>query len=300
MAGEISASMRSRGGDGRRRRVAASALVLAGILAAVALAPLVAPFDPALQSLERRLEGPSWSHPLGLDELGRDILSRLVWGARVSVAVGLAVVSAAGSLGTFVGALAGFAGGWVDTLLMRVADVFLAFPGILLAIALVAVLGPALRNVVIALVVIGWVGYARLVRGQLLKLREQEFVLAARVAGLAPARIVWRHLLPNVLPLLLVQASLGMAGAVLAEASLSFLGLGIQPPTPSWGAMINAGRGHLLDAPHLTLFPGAAILVTVLALNFLGDALIDLADPRRAAGPDRPRAPRAMVGEKSG
>lgn len=300
MAGEDTAPERSRRGSGRRRRVAASALVLAGILAAAALAPLIAPYDPALQALERRLEGPSWAHPLGLDELGRDILSRLVWGARVSVAVGLAVVTAAGVVGTGVGAMAGFAGGWVDTLLMRVADVFLAFPGILLAIALVAVLGPALRNVVIALVVIGWVGYARLVRGQLLKLRELEFVLAARVAGLAPTRIVWRHLLPNVLPLLLVQASLGMAGAVLAEASLSFLGLGIQPPTPSWGAMINAGRGHLLDAPHLTLFPGAAILVTVLALNFLGDALIDLADPRRAAGPDAPRMPRAMAGEKAG
>jgi peptide/nickel transport system permease protein len=167
---------------------------------------------------------------------------------------------------------------------MRLTDVFLAFPGILLAIALVAVLGPALSHVVMALVVIGWVGYARLVRGQVLQLREAEFVLAARAAGVPARRILWSHLLPNVLPVLLVQASLGMAGAVLAEASLSFLGLGIQPPTPSWGAMINAGRGHLLNAPHLALFPGLAILATVMGLNFLGDSLIDALDPRGRGG----------------
>jgi peptide/nickel transport system permease protein len=160
-------------------------------------------------------------------------------------------------------------------------DIVLAFPGILLAIALVAVLGPALRHVVVALVAIGWVGYARLARGQVLQLREQEFVLAARAAGVPMTRLVLRHLLPNVLPLVLVQASLGLAGAILAEASLSFLGLGIQPPTPSWGAMINAGRGHLLDAPHVTLFPGLAIVLAVLSLNFLGDALVDRLDPRK-------------------
>jgi peptide/nickel transport system permease protein len=157
----------------------------------------------------------------------------------------------------------------------------MAFPGILLAIALVSVLGPALRNVVIALVVIGWVGYARLVRGQVLQLRETEFVLAAHAAGVSPLGVVARHLMPNVLPTLVVQASLGMAGAILSEASLSFLGLGIQPPTPSWGAMINAGRSHLLDAPHLALFPGLAILFTVMGLNFLGDSLVGWLDPQR-------------------
>lgn len=259
------------------------ALVLVALSAAV-LAPFVAPFDPALQQLDRRLEAPSAEHLLGLDELGRDILSRLVHGARVSVGVGLTVVLLAGAFGTFVGSVSGYLGGRVDAFLMRVSDVFLSFPGILLAIALVAVLGPALRHVVFALVVIGWVGYARLVRGQVLQVRELEFVTAARSVGSRGATILVKHILPNVLPTLLVQASLGMAGAILAEAGLSFLGLGIQPPTPSWGAMINAGRGHLLDAPHLALFPGLAILVTVMGLNFLGDGLVELLDPRGRDG----------------
>jgi peptide/nickel transport system permease protein len=262
-------------------------VVLVGIsvLAAV-LAPLVAPFDPAAQDLDRRLESPSVEHPLGLDELGRDILSRLIFGARVSMGVGLTVVLLAGSLGSLIGALSGFVGGRLDALIMRISDVFLAFPGILLAIALVAVLGPALRHLVLALVVIGWVGYARLVRGQVLQIREMEFVTAARATGLRAGLVLLRHVLPNVVPTLTVQVSLGMAGAILAEASLSFLGLGIQPPTPSWGAMIDAGRGHLLDAPHLGLFPGLAILLTVMGLNFLGDALVDALDPheRRLSG----------------
>ncbi|MCB1057114.1 MAG: ABC transporter permease [Acidobacteria bacterium] len=254
--------------------------VVALVLLTALLAPWLAPQDPAAQELERRLEAPSWGHPMGFDELGRDILSRMIYGARVSVGVGLSVVLLAGAVGTALGAVSGFAGGRVDTVLMRISDVFLAFPGILLAIALVAVLGPALRHVVLALVVIGWVGYARLVRGQVLQIREQEFVLAARTVGVPPYRVLWVHVLPNVLPTLMVQASLGMAGAILAEAGLSFLGLGIQPPTPSWGAMINAGRSHLLDAPHLALFPGGAILLTVLGLNFLGDALVDALNPR--------------------
>jgi len=261
------------------------AALVALVLLVALLGPLLAPFDPAEQFLERRLEPPSGTYPLGLDELGRDILSRLLYGARVSVSVGLAVVVLAGLVGTALGALAGYAGGRVDHLLMRLTDVFLAFPGILLAIALVAVLGPALRHVVLALVVIGWTGYARLVRGQVLQLREQEFIQASRVVGVGGVWIVFRHVLPNVLPVLMVQASLGMAGAILAEASLSFLGLGIQPPAPSWGAMINAGRSHLLDAPHLTLVPGIAILLTVMGLNFLGDALADLLDPQRETKP---------------
>lgn len=259
--------------------VAGAALVALFALAAL-LAPLLAPHDPARQNLDRRLESPSLEHPLGLDELGRDILSRLIFGARVSLGVGLAVVLLSGAVGSLIGAASGFFGGRVDALLMRVSDVFLAFPGILLAIALVAVLGPALRHVILALVVIGWVGYARLVRGQVLQIREMEFVAAAHATGLRRRRVLSRHILPNVLPTLTVQLSLGMAGAILAEASLSFLGLGIQPPTPSWGAMINAGRSHLLDAPHLGLFPGLAILLTVMGLNFLGDALVDYLDPR--------------------
>ncbi|MEE8137432.1 MAG: ABC transporter permease [Thermoanaerobaculia bacterium] len=281
---------RSRLGSGRQGILMAGAAFIVVVFLTALLAPLLAPRDPTELSLEGRLEGPSSGYPLGRDELGRDILSRLIYGARVSVAVGLSVVVLAGLAGTLVGAVAGFAGGRVDALIMRVTDVFLAFPGILMAIALVAVLGPALRHVILALVAIGWVGYARLVRGQVLQIKEQEFIAAARAAGLPSTRILFRHVLPNVLPTLLVQASLGMAGAILAEASLSFLGLGIQAPTPSWGAMINAGRSHLLDAPHLALFPGLAILATVMGLNFLGDALVDLIDPKRA-GLERARLP---------
>jgi peptide/nickel transport system permease protein len=265
----------------RRTALLVGASSVGFVLLLAALAPWIAPGDPAEQELVHRLEGPTLAHPFGLDELGRGIYTRMVHGARVSVAVGLSVVLLSGLVGTVIGAISGFLGGWVDALLMRVTDVFLAFPGILLAIALVAVLGPALRHVVIALVAIGWVGYARLVRGQVLQIREREFVEAARATGLSARRTLWRHILPNVLPTLSVQASLGLAGAVLAEASLSFLGLGIQPPTPSWGAMINAGRSHLLDAPHLSLFPGLAILLTVMGLIFLGDALVDHLDPRQ-------------------
>jgi peptide/nickel transport system permease protein len=259
--------------------------MVAVVVLAALIGPAIAPYSPGEQLLELRLQPPDLrlegGHPLGLDELGRDVLSRLLFGARVSLAVGIAVVVLAGALGTLIGALSGYAGGAVDALLMRLTDVVLAFPGILLAIALVAVLGPALSHVVVALAVIGWVGYARLVRGQVLKLREEEFVLAARAAGMPARRIVARHVLPNVLPLLVVQATLGMAGAVLAEAGLSFLGLGQPPPGASWGAMVNAGRAHLLDAPHVALFPGLAIVWTVLGLNFLGDGLVDLLDPRR-------------------
>lgn len=258
----------------------AGAALVALVLLMALLAPWLAPQDPAALALERRLEAPSWEHWLGLDELGRDVLSRLIYGARVSVMVGLSVVLLASGVGALIGSVAGYVGGRVDHLLMRMTDVFFAFPGILLAIALVAVLGPALRHVIIALVVIGWVGYARLVRGQVLQIKENEFVLAARATGVAGWRILLQHIMPNVLPTLLVQASLGMAGAILAEASLSFLGLGIQPPASSWGSMINAGRLHLLDAPHLALFPGLAILITVMGLNFLGDALVDVLDPR--------------------
>lgn len=265
---------------GRTELIIGGSLVILALMTAI-FAPVLAPQDPTSQLLEERLDPPSRGHPLGQDELGRDVLSRLIYGARVSVSVGLTVVLLAGLVGTLIGAVSGFAGGRVDATLMRLTDTFLAFPGILLAIALVAVLGPALKHVVLALVSIGWVGYARLVRAQVLQIREQEFVLAARAAGVPSGRVLIRHILPNVLPTLMVQASLGMAGAILAEASLSFLGLGIQPPTPSWGAMINAGRAHLLDAPHLALFPGLAILMTVMGLNFLGDALVDYLDPRQ-------------------
>jgi len=255
-------------------------LVALAVVAAL-LGPFLVAADPRSQELALRLAGPTWAHPLGLDELGRDILARLVAGARVSLLVGVSVVSVSALVGLLVGGIAGYAGGWVDTVLGRIIDVLMAFPGILLAIALVAALGPSLRNVVIALAVIGWVGYARLVRGQVLKAREFEYVQAARSLGASAPRVLLRHVLPCAYPAVLVQATLGMAGAIVAEASLSFLGLGVQPPTPSWGAMLDAGRSHLLDAPHLTIFPGLAIALLVLGFNFLGDGLRDRIDPRR-------------------
>jgi peptide/nickel transport system permease protein len=256
-------------------------VVLVAVFAAV-VGPVLTPYDPAAQELARRLEGPSLAHPFGLDELGRDILSRLLSGARISLLVGLAVVSVSSLVGMFLGSIAGYFGGVVDDAVSRVVDVLMAFPGILLAIALVAVLGPNLRNVVLALSIIGWVGYARLVRSQALRAREFEFVQAARALGAGAPRILVHHVLPTALPAVVVQATLGMAGAIIAEAALSFLGLGVQPPTPSWGTMLDAGRSHLFDAPHLTIFPGLAIAILVLGFNFLGDGLRDRVDPKLA------------------
>jgi peptide/nickel transport system permease protein len=255
-------------------------IVLVTVLAALA-GPWLVPSDPAEQVLADRLERPSLRHPFGLDELGRDVLSRVLAGARISLLVGLVVVAASAGIGTILGSTAGYYGGWIDDLISRVIDILMAFPGILLAIALVAVLGPSLMNVVFALASIGWVGYARLVRGQVLRAREFEFVQAARALGAPVPRVIGRHVLPTVMAAVVVQASLGMAGAIIAEASLSFLGLGVQPPTASWGTMLAGGRAHLLDAPHLTLFPGIAIALLVLGFNFLGDGLREALDPQR-------------------
>ena len=255
-----------------------AAIVLIAILAAV-FGPVLAPFDPAAQELPLRLAGPTGLHWFGLDELGRDIFARVLSGARISLMVGLVVVGVSATVGIALGAIAGYFGGRIDEVISRVIDILLAFPGLLLAIAMVAVLGPNLVNVVIALSLIGWVGYARLVRGQVLRAREFEFVQAARALGATTPRILARHIIPTALPAVTVQATLGMGGAILAEASLSFLGLGVQPPTPSWGTMLNYGRAHLLDAPHLTIFPGLAIAILVLGFNFLGDGLRDALDP---------------------
>lgn len=258
-----------------------AAIVIVVALAAI-VGPALTPFDPAAQQLALRLGGPSRAHPFGLDELGRDILARILAGARISFIVGLTVVSVSSVVGLLLGAIAGYFGGPVDDLISRVIDTLLAFPGLLLAIALVAVLGPSLGNVLFALTIIGWVGYARLVRGQVLRARELEYVQAARALGARTARILLRHVIPTAMPAVVVQATLGMAGAIIGEAALSFLGLGVQPPTPSWGTMLNGGRAHLLDAPHLTIFPGLAIALLVLGFNFLGDGLRDLTDPKRA------------------
>jgi peptide/nickel transport system permease protein len=265
--------------DMSERKVGA-AIVLLMAVAAIA-GPALSPFDPAQQELPLRLAPPSWGHPFGLDELGRDILVRVLAGARISFFVAVVVVSVSASVGTLLGAVAGYFGGLVDDVISRVTDILLAFPGLLLAIALVAVLGPSLGNVLFALTIIGWVGYARLVRGQVLRAREFEYVQAARALGAPPSRVLLRHVVPTALPAVGVQATLGLAGAILGEAALSFLGLGVQPPTPSWGTMLNGGRAHLLDAPHLTLFPGLAIALLVLGFNFVGDGLRDRSDPKR-------------------
>ena len=260
-------------------------LVIAALFVTVAvLAPNLAPHGPAIQNLREDLDPPSTDHPFGQDKLGRDVMSRVIYGARISLLVGVLVVGISATLGLCIGGLAGYAGGRIDEAVMRGIDILLAFPGILLAIALSAVLGPSLRNVLVALCAIGWTGYARLVRGEVLAWRRREFIVAAHALGAPPVRILRRHIVPQLLTPLIVQATFGMAGAIVAEASLSFLGIGVQPPTPSWGSMINEGRAFLLIAPHVALFPGLAIMLTVLGLNLLGDGLRDVLDVRDVTG----------------
>jgi peptide/nickel transport system permease protein len=266
----------------RRQPLAAIGIVLMFSFALMALfAPLLAPCNPAALDLAHRLAPPSAAHWLGTDELGRDILSRIVFGARLSLTVAVSVVGLSFLLGLIFGGIAGYYGRWIDisinTFMM---NAFLALPGILLAIAFVAFLGPGLFNLILALSIGGWVGYARLVRGQVLAVREREFVEAARALGASDLRIFVRHILPNILQPLIVQAAIGMAGAVLAEATLSFLGLGVPPPAASWGAMLNDARPFLFEAPHLVVFPALAVMLCVLSFNFLGDALRDYLDPR--------------------
>ena len=252
------------------------------ILVIVALAaPWLAPYDPVAQNLPARLVPPTAAHWMGTDELGRDILSRIIFGTRVSMLVSISVVFGAGIIGLAIGAVAGYFGGWIDRFVnIILINAFLSFPGILLAIAFAAFLGPGLDKVILALVVTGWAGYARLARAQILQAKEMEYVLAARSLGASHARILVRHLLPNILQPILVQATIAMAGAILAESTLSFLGVGVLAPMPSWGAMLNDARGHLFDAPHLVLFPALAVMTAVLAFNLLGDALRDWLDPR--------------------
>jgi peptide/nickel transport system permease protein len=255
-------------------------LLLAFVTCAL-FAPWLAPHDPAQIFLKQRLMPPSEAHWFGTDELGRDILSRTIFGARISLVVAVCVVGLSLAIGLVAGCAAGFYGGWMDTVLnIYVMNAFLALPGILLAIAFVAFMGPGMGNVIVALAISGWVGYARLVRGQVMAVKEREFVEAARALGASNARIVVRHILPNILQPLIVQAAIGMAAAVLAEATLSFLGLGIPPPAASWGSMLNDARSHLFDSPHLVFFPAMAVMLCVLSFNFIGDALRDYLDPR--------------------
>jgi peptide/nickel transport system permease protein len=256
------------------------ALTLLLVIVAVA-APWLTPYDPVAQNLPARLLSPTAAHWMGTDELGRDILSRIIFGTRVSMLVSVCVVFGAGVIGLATGAVAGYFGGWFDRFVnIILINAFLSFPGILLAIAFAAFLGPGLDKVILALVVTGWAGYARLARAQILQAKEMEYVLAARSLGASHTRILMRHLLPNILQPILVQATIAMAGAILAESTLSFLGVGVLAPMPSWGAMLNDARGHLFDAPHLVIFPALAVMTAVLAFNLLGDALRDWLDPR--------------------
>lgn len=266
----------------RHNILAAIGIVLVAIFVIFAVfAPWIAPQDPAAIHLSSRLDPVSAAHWLGTDELGRDILSRVIYGARISMLVGCCVVATSLLLGLIIGSIAGYYGGAIDRFVNVVLmNAFLSFPGILIAIAFVAFRGPGIFNLVIALSLGGWVGYARLVRGQVLAAREREFVEAARALGASDLRIIVRHILPNIIQPVIVQAAIGMAGAILAEATMSFLGLGVPPPTASWGAMLNDGRGYLFSAPHLVIFPALAVMLAVLSFNFIGDALRDYLDPR--------------------
>ena len=255
--------------------------LLALFVVCAVFAPWLATQDPTRLDLQGRLLAPNRAHWFGTDELGRDIFSRILYGARISLGVSTSVVGLSLALGLLVGSISGFYGGIADTFLnIYATNAFLALPGILLAIAFVAFIGPGLGNVIVALAISGWVAYARLVRAQVAATKRRGFVEAARALGASNLRLMARHILPNMAQPLIVQASIGMAGAVLAEATLSFLGLGMPAPAASWGAMLNDARSHLFDSPHLVYFPAAAVMLLVLAFNFIGDALRDRLDPR--------------------
>jgi peptide/nickel transport system permease protein len=268
----------------------ASIIIFAVVVAAAMLAPLLAPADPLRHDLLERLTPPMWSaggsavHPLGTDTLGRDVLSRLLYGARVSLLVGLATVFVSGVVGVALGVLGGFYGGWLDDVCMRAGDIQLAFPVLLLGVALLSVLGPGLGNLILVLALSGWITYARIVRGETLSLKHREFVEAARALGALDRRLIWRHVLPNVWAPIAVVATFSVARTIIAEASLSFLGLGVPAPAPSWGSMLDEGRNYITTGWWLALFPGTAILVVVLVINLAGDWLRDALDPRVERG----------------
>ena len=265
----------------RRNRMAVAGLVLVmGLFAVALLAPWLAPYDPNFIDLKQVLMPPSPAHLLGTDTLGRDVLSRVIFGARISLLVGFVAVGIATLIGVLVGALAGYYGGAMDALLMRLVDLMLCFPTLFLILAVIAVLGPSIWNIMVVIGVTGWMGVARLVRAEFLSLREREFVMAARALGASDARLIWRHLLPNALTPVMVSATLGVAGAILTESALSFLGLGVQPPTPSWGNILTMGKDNIEIAWWLSVFPGLAILVTVMSYNLLGEGIREAVDPR--------------------
>jgi ABC-type dipeptide/oligopeptide/nickel transport system permease subunit len=265
----------------RRSRTATFGLIYVIALVIVAiLAPIISPFDPYAQDLPNRLQPPSFPHILGLDEFGRDVLTRLIHGATVSMQVGLEVVLLSLLIGVVVGAISGYYGGWADMVCMRIADIFLAFPSLVLAIGIMAVLGPSIFNVVLSLVIVSWPYYARVIRSQTITLKKMDFITAAIAMGASKKRILFTHIIPNAIPPVIILATLGMGSAILAEAGLSFLGLGVNPPIPSWGSMVASGRDYILQAPHIVISSGLVITITVLAFNLLGDGLRDALDPR--------------------
>lgn len=264
----------------RRKSATVALLFIFCIIFWAIFADFISPYDPNIQDLTKRKQGPSLEHPMGLDEFGRDLLSRIIHGARVSLTVGLGVVLVALVIGTMLGSIAGYYGGKVDMVVLILADIFLAFPGLIFALGLLVVLGQNLTNVIVALALVNWPGYMRVVRGQVLALKELTFVEAAKIMGAAGRTVMWSHILPNTFHSLIVLATIGVGWAILSEAGLSFLGLGVKPPTPSWGAMISSGRNFLLDAPHIATIPGLILTITILSFNILGDTLRDILDPR--------------------
>ena len=264
-----------------RNKLAMSGLILvAGLFIVSILAHWLAPYDPGLIDLKEVLMPPSAKHWLGTDPLGRDVLSRIIFGSRVSLKVGLVAVGLATLIGIVVGATAGYYGGWVDLVLMRFVDLMLCFPSFFLILAVIALLEPSIWNIMVVIGVTGWMGVARLVRAEFLSLKEREFVTAARALGASDVRLIMRHLLPNALAPVMVSATLGVAGAILTESALSFLGLGVQPPTPSWGNILTAGKDNIEIAWWLSVFPGLAILITVMSYNLLGEGIREAVDPR--------------------
>ena len=265
----------------RKNPLAVAGSVLVALLFVISiLAPVISRYDPDEIIIANILQPPSLSHPMGTDQLGRDVLSRMFWGSRISLKVGFVSVGISIFIGTLMGALAGFYGGWVEKVVMRLVDIMLCFPSFFLILAVIAILEPSIWNIMAVIGVTSWMGVARFVRAEFLSLKEREFILAAKALGLSDARIIFRHMLPNALAPVLVSATFGVAGAILTESALSFLGIGVQPPTPSWGNILTAGKENMATAWWLSVFPGLAILITVLAYNLLGEGIRDTIDPR--------------------
>lgn len=262
-------------------RLAVSGLAVISLLFTVSVAaPILAPYDPADIDVKQILMGPSKAHILGTDQLGRDVLSRMIWGSRISLKVGFVAIGIATTIGIVFGAISGYYGGWIDNIMMRFVDIMLCFPTFFLILAVIAFLEPSIWNIMVVIGITGWMGIARLVRAEFLSLKEREFVLSARALGASDIRIIFRHILPNAMAPVLVSATLGVAGAILTESALSFLGIGVQPPTPSWGNILTAGKDNIEIAWWLSFFPGLAILITVLGYNLLGEGIRDSLDPR--------------------